>query len=318
MACHPSNPHHRWLLPLCALVLLTACRRDAAELPGASTEPATAVRQLAQYLHDNDLVAYARASVPPAEYAKLEIAWAQGHSRWPLTELPLDDKLPGVLASLSAADAEQRLQGAFKAQIAGQATGVRQAAHSLGLFGVQYLSNQGDYSDEERAHYVQVVGALSDWAVGAPLSDSKLAESTISTLTSAARNTNLTSDEAFQQAGMSASLQQLGPLLHAVKQVLASYGLALDESLSQLRVGLLSERGDEATVRVQYPLAAEQLDIQVALLRRDGHWYLKQTLVEVEAMLQQAVDAEATRLAAETAAEEADEVKEPAVSPAKP
>lgn len=318
MPCHPTNPSPRWLLPLCALLLLTACRREAADLPGAATEPAAAVRQLAQYLHDNDLAGYARAAVPPAEYAKLEIAWGQGHSRWPLTQLPLDEKLPGLLATLSAPDAEQQLQRAFKAQFAGQAAGVRQAAHSLGLFGVQYLSSQGDYSDEERVHYVQMVTALSEWAVAAPLSDPKLAQATIGALVAAARGTGLTSDAAFQDAGMSDSLQRLDPLLRASKQSLASYGLSVDDSLAQLRAGLVSEHGDEAMVRVQYPLATRQLDIQVALLRRDGHWYLKQTLREVEALLQAAAAAEAARLEQTRPVEAVDTAQEPAVSSAKP
>lgn len=286
-------------LALAAAALLAACRGNA-ELPGAATEPAAAVRQLAQYLHDDDLVGYARAAVPPAQYAELETAWAQGHSRWPLTELPLDDKLPELLAALADKDAEARLQRAFKAQFAGQAAGVRQAAHSLGLFGVQYITHQGDYSEAERVHYVQLVKALSEWAQAAPLSDPKLATTTITTLARAARATALDSDEAFGQAGMSASLQRLGPFIRAAKQVLAGYGLVLDDSLAQLRTGLVEQKGDQATVRVQYPLAGKELDLEVQLQRRQGHWYLARTLTEVEALLSAARAAEQARAEAAT------------------
>ncbi len=274
------------LLFLCAVAVLAAgCRRTPEPLPGAATEPAAAVRQLVQHLHDNDLAGYARAAVPPAQYAELEAAWAQGHSRWPLDQLPLHDKLPALLATLSAADAETRLQRAFKAQIAGQAAGVRQAAHSLGLFGEQYISHQGDYSDDERAHYVQLVKALSAWAQAAPLSDPKLAGSAIATLTTAARATGLDSDAALQAAGMTGSLQRLSPFAAASKQVLASYGLSLDDSVAQMRTGLASQDGDRAVVHVQYPLAGHDIDLQVALQRREGHWYLARTLAEVDAVL---------------------------------
>lgn len=281
-------------LALAATMLLAvSCRKGTEELPGAASRPATAVRQMVQYLQDDDLAGYARAAVPPAQYAELETAWAQGHSHWPLTELPLDDKLPVLLAILSEKDAETRLQRAFKAQIAGQAAAVRQAAHSLGLFGVQYITHQGDYSEAERAHYAQLVKALSAWAQAAPLSDPKLAESTIATLTGAARATGLDSEDAFRQAGMTASLQRLGPFARAAKQVLASYGLVLDDSLAQLRTGLVEEHGDEATVRVQYPLAGEELDLQVQVQRREGRWYLARTLAEAEAALAAARAAQA-------------------------
>lgn len=312
-----SSKYRPFAFGLCVAVLLAGCKREPAELPGAATEPAAAVRQLAQYLHDDDLVGYARAAVPPAEYARLETAWRQGHSRWPLTELPLDEKLPALLAALSASDAEKTLQQAFKAQIAGQAAGVRQAAHSLGLFGVQYLRNQGDYSDEQREHYVQLVTALSDWAMAAPLSDPKLAQETIARLTAAARDTGLNSDEALQQAGMTASLERLGPFLRAFKQVLAGYGLSLDDTAAGLRVGLVAEQGERATARVRYPLAGKELDISVALARRDRHWYVERTLQQVDALLQSADAAEAAR--AEEAAETAPEPQQDDPgTPAKP
>lgn len=277
---------HLVFLSLCAVAVLAAgCRRPQEPLPGAATEPAAAVRQLVQHLHDNDLAGYARAAVPPAQYAELEAAWAQGHSRWPLDELPLHDKLPALLATLSAPDAETRLQRAFKAQLAGQAASVRQAAHSLGLFGEQYISHQGDYSDDERAHYVQLVKALSAWAQAAPLSDPKLAGSAIATLTTAARATGLDSDAALQQAGMTGSLQRLAPFVAASKQVLAGYGLSLDDSIAQLRTGLARQDGDRAVVHVQYPLAGQDIDLQVALERRQGRWYLARTLAEADAVL---------------------------------
>lgn len=309
MPCRSSRTRICLYLALAASVLLVAaCRQKSAEeLPGAASRPATAVRQMVQLLQDDDLVGYARAAVPPAQYAELETAWAQGHSHWPLTELPLDDKLPGLMAILSEKDAETRLQRAFKAQIGGQAAAVRQAAHSLGLFGVQYITYQGDYSDTERAHYAQLVKALSAWAQAAPLSDPKLAASTITTLTTAARATGLDSEQAFREAGMTASLQRLGPFARAAKQVLAGYGLVLDDSLAQLRTGLVEEQGDEATVRVQYPLAGEELDLQVRVQRREGRWYLARTLAEAEAALaaaraaQAAATAEASDNAAATA-----------------
>ncbi|MCL7714781.1 hypothetical protein K5L01_09015 [Stenotrophomonas sp. CPCC 101365] len=273
-------------MSVCAVaVLAVGCRRSQEPLPGAATEPAAAVRELVQHLQRNDLAAYARASVPPGQYAELEAAWAQGHSRWPLDQLPLHDKLPALLGALAAPEAEAGLQRAFKAQIAGQAAAVRQAAHSLGLFGEQYIAQQGDYDDAQRAHYVQLVKALSEWAQAAPLSDPKLAQSTVATLTAAARATGLQDDGDFQAAGMTGSLTRLQPFAAAVKQVLAGYGLPLDDSIEQLRTGLVSEQGDRATVQVQYPLGAREIELQVALERRQGQWYLVRTLAEVEAVL---------------------------------
>ncbi|HVJ39055.1 MAG TPA: hypothetical protein VM687_14795 [Stenotrophomonas sp.] len=288
-----------WLLA--ALLLLPGCKREPAELPGATAEPAATVRGLAERLRANDLVGFAKAAVTPEQYVQLDVAWREGHSRWPLTSLPLGEDLPGLLQYLSAPGAEQRLQRAFDTQIAGQGAGVKQAAHSLGLFGVQYLRNQGDYSPEQRAHYVQLVNALAGWAGGAPLADRPHAQAAIPRLVAAARRTGFSDPAAMQAAGMEESLRRLGPFVQELKAVLDTYGLALDTSLDQTRVGLVSQDGDRARVHLQYPLATEQIDTSAALVRINGHWYLQGIQDEVKRVLQAPVPAAAQAAPADQA-----------------
>lgn len=277
-----------WLLLAMVMALaLGACRRPATpeELPGASSEPAGAVRQLADHLQRNDLEAFARDALPAEEHARLAEAWTQGRSRWPLTELPLDDQLGPLLATLAAPGAERELTRTFDQQVAGQDKGLRDAARSLALFGQQYLGAQGEYSKEERAHYVQVVAALGQWSAGAPLGDRTRGHAAIARLTEAARATGLDGDEALAAAGMEESLRRLGPFAAAVKAVLADYGLDLDHSLADLRTGLVEEDGDHASVRIHYPLAGREIDTIVSLTRRDGQWYLTDHLQHAAALL---------------------------------
>jgi len=306
-------------LVLCGALLLGACKGDRIDPDAPAAEPVAALQQLARHVVDNDLPGYARASVPPGDYAQLEAAWAQGHSRWPLTELPLDGQLLPMLAALSRPDAPQRLQRSFDAQIAGQAAGVRQAAHSMGLFGVQYLRNQTDYTDAQRAHYSQVVDALSKWAAAAPLTDKQRAKTTITLLTATARTTGLSTDAQLQAAGMEASLRRLAPFFKAFKTALASYGLSLDGALTGLRGEVVSQLGNDAVVRVVYPLAGEQIQAQVRMTRRDGHWYVSRTLEVAQAVLRAAQAMQAEHDARQHAeAEAAAQVKEGASAPAKP
>ncbi|WDM75458.1 hypothetical protein ACCQ13_20200 [Xanthomonas sp. NCPPB 1638] len=254
-------------------------------LPGANAEPAAAMQAMTVPLRRNDLVAYARIRVTPAQYTQLDAAWRSGASRWPLTELPLPNEMGTLLGALSAPDAERRLQQAFDAQLAGQAQGIAKAAQSLGQFGVQYLRSRNDYQPEQRAHYMQLVDALSAWAASAPLADRPRAKASIAELVAAARATGITSDADLQRLGMEESLRRLGPFWAVCKKVLERYGLSIDGSLDALRTGLVTQDGEQAQVRLRYRLAARDIDLTVALVKRDGHWYQQQTQEEVAALL---------------------------------
>jgi hypothetical protein len=272
-------------LLLCALLAISACKREPVELAGAASEPAAAVRQLAQHVRANDLVGFAKTAVPPAQYAQLEIAWHENRSRWPLTELPLDDKLAPMLAALSAKDSERRLQRQFDSQFARQDRDLKAAARSLGLFGEQYVKNEGNYTPEERDHYAQIIRALSQWAGQAPLSDPQRARAAIARLAVAARKTGLASEQDLAAAGMEGSLRRLSPFFAEAKAVLEDYGLPPDASLTDLRTGLVEQKGDKATVRIHYPLAGQEIDTIASLERHGGRWYLSDYLRHVEQLL---------------------------------
>ena len=67
--------------------------------------------------------------------------------------------------------------------------------------------------------------------------------------------------------------------------LLGGYGLPLDRTFLELRVGLVDQQGDRARVRVHYPLAGQQIDTVVSLQRRGGRWYLSDYLRHAEQAL---------------------------------
>ena len=266
--------------------LLAACQRPsqpAAETPVVATRPAQAVQLLTRHLHDNDLQAFARDAVPPALHAQLETAWREGRTRWPLQELPFDDRLPAMLQSLAAPGSEARLQQVFDRQFAGAHSQIKSAAASLGLFGAQYIQHEGDYSADERQHYAQLLEAASRWGMTAPLGDRERARQALAQLALAARRTELASAADFRAAGMDDSLRRMGPFSAAFKQVLTRYGVDLDASLAGMQATLQQQTGDSARVRMRYRLGAQAIDTIVSVQRIDGRWYLSDYLRHAEA-----------------------------------
>jgi len=284
--------HRCWILLLAGLCALAACRpapEDAAATatpaPGAE-KPADAVRLLTRHLHDNALDAYARDAVPPALYARLETAWREGRTRWPLDELPLGEHLPAMLAALEKPGSEARWGKVFDRQFANADREIDSTAATLGLFGVQYVRNEGEFSESERDHYTQIIAAISHWARSAPLADPDLAHAGLPRLAAAARETGLASEADFARLGMDESLRRMTPFAAAVKQVLAGYGLDLDASLAALDASLQAQTGDTAQVRMRYLLGGQPVDTVVEVERHDGRWYLSDVLRHARAALE--------------------------------
>ena len=283
----PTNPFSSSALLACGLAAaLAGCERAPAprpSVPVAATRPAQAVQLLTRHLRDNDLPSFARDAVPPAVHAQLEVAWEQGRTRWPLDELPFDDRLPAMLEGLAAPGAEARLQRTFDQQFAHAPLQIKGAAVSLGLFGAQYIAHQGDYSDDERQHYAQLIQAATRWGTTAPLADAARARSAIGALTVAARQVNLASPADFRAAGLDDSLRRIGAFQRVVKRVLASYGLDLDADLAGMRATLQQQTGDTARVRMQYRFAGQDIDTVVSVQRVDGRWYVSDFLRHAQA-----------------------------------
>ena len=270
------------LLSTAVVLAAAGCERDAPPADPVPTLPAQAVTQLAADLRRNDLAAYAHHAVPPQLHVRLETAWREGRTVWPLTELPLDDRFPGFIAALAAQDAERTLVATYRRQFAGADKELHSAAKTVGLFAIQYVRSEAGYSDTERDHHAQLIAAMSAWAQEAPLGDSARAPAAIPQLVSAARATGLAAPDAFARAGMDRSLRRLGPFVQRLKQVVNGYGLDLDAALASVQVTLAEQTGDKARVRVRYQLAGEPVDAYVLVERRDGRWYLSDLLRHAE------------------------------------
>lgn len=298
----PHRPPAVSRLLLAALLCLglPACERDASsggtaigvamrQAPQAAQKPVDAVNVLRDRLLARDGTGFARLAVPPALHAQLVEGWSAGRTRWPLDELPLDARLPKMLAALQEKNAESKLMATFHRQFAGADRDIDQAIRTLVLFGGEYVQKEADYSPEERDHVAQAIAAMGGWALRAPLSDPKRAQPFFAALVAAAQRSGIegkTGNAAYAKLGMEASLNRLSPFLATLlAQLRQQYGLDVDAALRGMDVRLLEQTGDSARLRLQYPLAGRDIDAVVPAVRIDGHWYLADFVQRAEASL---------------------------------
>ncbi|MBV2208625.1 MAG: hypothetical protein KUL77_03555 [Thermomonas sp.] len=280
-----------------ALALLAACQpapdgaptrsqHGATAVPEAAERPVDAVYFLRDRLLARDGAGFAKIAVPPELYAPLETAWSAGRSRWPLDELPLDARIPRMLAALQAPNADKALMKTFKRQFAGADADIDQAVRTLVVFGSGYIEKDPSYNDEERKHTAQALHAIGRWAVAAPLADPKRAQPFFSALSAAAVRTGIDGRgkwQPFISLGMTQSLNRLSPFFATlIAQLREQYGLDIDASLRSVHVTLLQQLDDRATLRLQYTLAGQEIDALLPAVRLHNRWYLEEYVQRAE------------------------------------
>ena len=286
---------------LCVAVLLTACQPTttptatapaamaALAKPTPATRPIDAINVLAARLLARDGAGFATLAVPPDLHTKLEAGWLDGRTRWPLDELPLDNRLPAMLAALQEKNADKKLKATFRQQFAGADRDIDSAIRTLAQFSGQYVQKEPAYTKDERDHIGQAIAALSSWALAAPLSDIARADRFFTALTAAAQRSGINGkagNAAFAKLGMRSSLDRMSPFIATLlAQLRTQYGLDMDASLRNLNVQLLEQTGDTARLRLRYPLAGRDIDAIVPVVRIDGHWYLADFVTRAQASL---------------------------------
>ena len=255
----------------------------------AARKPVEAVHVLRDRLLARDGAGFARLAVPPALHAQLADGWRDGRSRWPLDELPLDTKLPKMLATLQEKEAESKLMATFRRQFAGADRDIDQAIRTLVLFAGEYVQKEADYTPEERDHVAQALVAVGEWGRNAPLSDPKHAQPFFGALVAAAHRSGIdgkAGTAAYAALGMQGSLNRLSPFIATLlAQLRIQYGLDVDTSLRGMDARLLEQTGDSARLRLRYTLAGQPIDAIVPVVRIDGHWYLADFVRRAEASL---------------------------------
>lgn len=294
----PVRAWRLWLCAMLAAVWLAAAgcspspppaddggSPDAQVQAGAAT-PTDAVLVPTRMLRENRLHAFAKTSVPPQLQARVEAAWREGRTCWPLDELPFGQRIPQLLHTLAAPGAEARLRQGYDLQFGGADAELQAAARALTLFGMQYLQREHGFSQQQRAHYPQLIQAMGQWAGEAGLGRADAAHAAIRDLTGAARRTGMHSPADFRRLGQHASLERLGDFTAVLKQILRGYGLDVDADLAAMQVDTTAVQSERATVRMRYRLHQRPIEALVDVQRIDGRWYIADLVRNAQAAAQ--------------------------------
>jgi len=268
---------------------LVACQKEeqAGETPAAAAKatsnPAEAITATAQKLKGNDVLGVIQLTVPPKHYETMKAEWKSKQE--PITDADRAE-FETMMAKLTAPDAETALMTEAEPELAKFETEMAaQMPLMVGMgqgFVMQAIQANEQMSAAQKKQAGDVVNAVAAWLQGVQFADRELARQAIGKAVATARELELETLDEARALEFEPAMQKAGIAFKGVKDVLAVYGLKLDEAFDSVKASVVSETGDTAVVKVDYSIFNQPLSFESPMVRIDGRWYGKDTVDQLE------------------------------------
>jgi len=275
----------RLLLLLCLLALGACHSRDDAATAASGESPEAAVRQSIALVRAGDFAGFWRHALPPADYAMLRDDWGQAR----VDEAPLTDaeraRIDAALRQLAAPDAAATLDAQLQPWLAhAQARYADQLPLLVGIgraLATRAIDENPRLSGAQKDHATALIDALGPWAQQAPWFDPARARQAVGVVVATARALDLHDARSLRRMDFDHAMRSYATAFAGIKQVLALYGLPLDQALASAHVVPLDYHPPYARVRIEYRLLGTPLAMESTLVQQGGRWYDQDLLESV-------------------------------------
>ncbi|MGH8158989.1 MAG: hypothetical protein ACREPQ_12780 [Rhodanobacter sp.] len=279
------------LLPLFAALLLSACHgKDEASQPGGST-PEAALQGSIDLLKANDLSGLWKHALPPADYANLRTDWSkQGQNAEPITA---EDraKFTESMQQFTAPDAENKLYSELQPKLTAMEQQYKDQLPVLISVGEAFVKNgiaqNKSLTDAQKAQASSALDVLAPWAQQTPWFDQVKAKQAVGVAVTTARKLDLKSPEQLRSMDFDTAMAKYSTGFSGAKQLLAIYGLSVDDTLNSVKLTPVSISNGHAVVKIDYTLLGKPLSTESTLVQENGRWYSEDMLNKVRKSHQQ-------------------------------
>jgi uncharacterized protein YaiI (UPF0178 family) len=295
----PSLFRHA-LLPLFAALLLGACHgKDDSAQPGGST-PEAALQASVELLKVGDFNGLWKHALPPADYANMRADWQlQQRDAQPISA---EDRarFNEAMQKLTGPDAENKLYAELQPKLAAMEQQYKDQLPVLISVGDAMLKSavaqSRTLSEAQKTQAGGVLDVLLPWARQTPWFDQARAKQAVGVAVATARKLDLKSPEQMRTMDFDTTMGKYATAYGGLKQLLAIYGLSVDDTLNSVKLTPVSSSNGHAVVRIDYTLLGKPLSTESKLMQENGRWYsedLLQNARQSHQQLQQAATASA-------------------------
>ena len=265
------------LLPMCAALALTACHgKDDPSQPGGST-PEAALQSSVELIKAGDFNGLWKHTLPPADYATLRGDWAsQQKKQQPVTDQDRA-RFNDTMQQLTAPGAESKLYAELQPKLAAMESKYKDQIPVLISVGEALVKNavaqNKSIGAEQKTQVDAALDVLAPWAQQAPWFDAAKAKQTVDIAVATARKLDLKSPDQLHTMDFDTTMRKYSIGYAGLKQLLANYGLSIDDTLDSVKVTELDNSNGRARVKIDYTLLGKPLSSESKLVQIDNRWY---------------------------------------------
>jgi hypothetical protein len=274
------------LLPLSAtLLLMSACHgKDDASQPGGNT-PEAALQGSIDLLKNGDLNGLWKHALPPADYANLRADWSRHEQdQQPITA---EDraKFNESMQKLTVPDAENKLYAELQPKLSAMEQQYKDQLPVLVSVGEALVKNSvaqnQSLTDAQKTQASGALDVLAPWAQQTPWFDQAKAKQAVSVAVATTRKLDLKSPDQLRTMDFDTAMTKYSTGFVGAKQLLAIYGLSVDDTLNSVKLSPVSNSNGHAVVKIDYTLLGKPLSAESALVQEGGRWYSEDMLSNV-------------------------------------
>ncbi|MFC5524380.1 hypothetical protein ACFPPA_01360 [Rhodanobacter ginsengisoli] len=295
------------MLPLFAALLLSACHgKDEASQAGGST-PQAALQGSIDLIKAADFNGLWKHALPPADYANLRADWSRQQKD--VKPMSAEDRarFDQTIQKLTEAGAEDKLYAELQPRLSGMEQQYKDQLPVLISVGEALVKNgiaqSKGLSNVQKTQADSVLDVLVPWAQHTPWFDQAKARQAVGVAVTTARKLGLKSPDQMRSMDFDTTMAKYSTGFTGLKQLLAIYGLSVDDTLNSIKLTPVSSSNGHAVVRVDYTLLGKPLSVESKLVQQDGRWYSEDMLDNARQSHQRLVQAQSLPTASASAAQ---------------
>ncbi|HET8553666.1 MAG TPA: hypothetical protein VFL78_02480 [Rhodanobacteraceae bacterium] len=270
----------RPLVMLLAALALAACHKNKQEqLTAESSTPQAAVQSLIQDLKAVDIDQLAQHAMPPAAYKQLRADWGKDRDE-ALARITDADRarFKKQMQEFTEPDAKKKLFAKLQPALKNWETkGKQRLPMMVGIFRIMAgtkITQAKNMTAEQKSQARGVLDALSTWAQNTDWGDQAKAKQAVGIVVDTARALDLKSLDQAYSLTYEQAMQRYATAWKGAEQLLEMYGLSVNTILDSAKVKTLEQKGDTATVEVDYTILGKPMTSNLEMVRKDKRWYL--------------------------------------------